>query len=280
MEGSQCEAIVDVAKDPVFENARIACVEAMKHSLLHGASTSKKKKTQFLMANGSHDIFLSHDIQLTNPSGLCRRLCYYCIHKFGIDDHMELYDTTDIEFERMVSDQGTTIWNYNERKAAEYKGKELFRPFIQCDDKDVVDCFDKYFMHLPPKPLEEEPRRLFLAPIKRPTTTVWFRHQNISSRTLQKWCKLMKPSMLEEGLDMQDTMNHPPGMLRCEGDCQKADENVNVSDIDLIDKHGNDKALLTGTSRNDLEIQSESREDGNEGNAEEDHDEDDLTDVD
>ncbi|KAI5062123.1 hypothetical protein GOP47_0022662 [Adiantum capillus-veneris] len=283
MEGSYSGAIVDAAKDTIFEKARIACVEAMKHSLLHGANTSKKRKTGILATNILHDMLLLDENQVATPSGLCRRLCYYCIHKFGIDDHMELYDTTDIEFERMVSDQGTAIWNYNERKAEKYKRKELFRAIIQCDDKDVVECFDKYFMHLPPKPLAEEPRRLFLAPIKRPTTTVWFRHQNISSRTLQEWYRYMKPRVLEDRHGMQDSMNQPPCLLRCEGDCQKGidvDENVNMPAMDMMDENGNDKATQSGTSGNNPEIQGDLGEDGNEGDAEEDRDEDDLTDVD
>lgn len=110
MQGSYDGPIVDAGKDLIFDKARIACIEAMKHSLLQGANESKRKKTDSGMVDISHDILTCEENQVTTPKGLCRRLCYYAIHKFGIDGHMELYDTTDIEFERIVNDQGNAVW--------------------------------------------------------------------------------------------------------------------------------------------------------------------------
>ena len=107
MQGSYDGLIVDAGKDLIFEKARIACIEAMKHSLLQGANESRRK-TDSGIVDISHDILTCDENQMTTPKGLCRRLCYYAIHKFGIDGHK--YDTTDIEFERIVNDQGNVVW--------------------------------------------------------------------------------------------------------------------------------------------------------------------------
>lgn len=172
IQGSYNGPVIDAGKDLLFEKARLSCLEAMKHSLLQGASANKRRKVDEVLPVLSEDILACVDNHITTPKGLCRRLCYHAIHKFGINGNMELYDTADVEFRRIVTDQGDIVWEYDEKRAEKYKSKELFRPVIQCGDKDVVECLDKYFMHLPPKPLEEEARRLFLAPIKRPTTNV------------------------------------------------------------------------------------------------------------
>lgn len=285
MQGSYNGPIVDAGKDLVFEKARISCVEAMKHSLLQGANESKRRKADDVMVSLSQDILSCPENQATTPKGLCRRLCYYAIHKFGINGNMELYDTTDFEFQRIISDQGDALWEYNEKRAEKYKSKELFRAVVQCGDKDVVECFDKYFMHLPPKPLEEEPRRLFLAPIKRPTTNAWFRHQNISSRTLLEWYRYMKPIPLDQAHAIKSPLHHSPCLLRCDRRCNEKetdlDTNLNLPAMDISDTHmTNAKTTHNGTSRDIVDVPGNTDEDSNEGHAREDQDEDDLTDVD
>lgn len=283
MEGNYNRPIVDAGKDLVFEKARIACIEAMKHSLLQGPSRSRKKLADSGMVDFSHDILMSDENQVTTPKGLCRRLCYYAIHKFGIDGHMELYDTTDIEFERTVTDQGNVFWNYNEKRAEKYKSKEMFRPIIQNDDKDVIECFNEYFKHLPPKPLQEEPRRLFLAAIKRPTTIVWYRHQNISSRTLQEWYRYMKPRVLDESHVMKGQLGQLPCLSRCEEDCEREgnlEDNINLPAMGIHDTIQSRKPTQAATSKKD-DDQSDMGEERNEGEAEEqDRDEDDVTEID
>ncbi|KAH9311496.1 hypothetical protein KI387_026531, partial [Taxus chinensis] len=188
--GSYNGPIVDASKDALFEKARLACIEAMKHSLANGAN-QKKRRTDEDHCLSEEEILQHQDSQSSTPQGLSKRLCYYVIHKFNIYGDMELYNTTDVEFQRILNENGEVFWQYDERRALKYKNKTLFREIKCCAEKDVVDCFDKYFTSLPPKPLEGEPRRLFLAPIKRPTSNVWFRHQNIGVRTLLKWYKQM-----------------------------------------------------------------------------------------
>lgn len=189
--GSYNGPIVDASKDALFEKARLACIEAMKHSLAHGANQKKRKRTIEDHCLPEEEILQHPDNQPSTPQGLSRRICYYAIHKFNINGDMELYNTTDVEFQRILNEEGKVFWQYDEGQAVKYKNKTSFREIKCCGEKDVVDCFDKYFTSLPAKPLESEPRRLFLAPIKRPTSTVWFRHQNIGVRTLLKWYKQM-----------------------------------------------------------------------------------------
>jgi len=152
---------------------------------------------------------------------------------------MELYNTTDVEFQRILNEEGKVFWQYDEGQAVKYKNKTSFRDIKCCGEKDVVDCFDKYFTSLPAKPLESEPRRLFLAPIKRPTSTVWYRHQNIGVRTLLKWYKQMCCPDCHPVLDTSNcsTDQQPEPLLRTscstagDGDGPRSRTNLNMSSL-------------------------------------------------
>lgn len=236
--GSYNDPIVDASKDALFEKARLACIEAMKHSLAHGAN-QKRKRTVEDHCLPEEEILQHPDNQSSTPQGLSRRICYYAIHKFNIIGDMELYNTTDVEFQRILNEEGKVFWQYDEGQAVKYKNKTSFRDIKCCGEKDVVDCFDKYFTSLPAKPLESEPRRLFLAPIKRPTSTVWYRHQNIGVRTLLKWYKQMCCPDCHPVLDTSNcsTDQQPEPLLRTscstagDGDGPRSRTNLNMSSL-------------------------------------------------
>lgn len=236
--GSYNDPIVDASKDALFEKARLACIEAMKHSLAHGAN-QKRKRTVEDHCLPEEEILQHPDNQSSTPQGLSRRICYYAIHKFNINGDMELYNTTDVEFQRILNEEGKVFWQYDEGQAVKYKNKTSFRDIKCCGEKDVVDCFDKYFTSLPAKPLESEPRRLFLAPIKRPTSTVWYRHQNIGVRTLLKWYKQMCCPDCHPVLDTSNcsTDQQPEPLLRTscstagDGDGPRSRTNLNMSSL-------------------------------------------------
>lgn len=237
--GSYNDPIVDASKDALFEKARLACIEAMKHSLAHGANQKKRKRTVEDHCLPEEQILQHPDNQPSTPQGLSRRICYYAIHKFNINGDMELYNTTDVEFQRILNEEGKVFWQYDEGQAVKYKNKTSFRDIKCCGEKDVVDCFDKYFTSLPAKPLESEPRRLFLAPIKRPTSTVWYRHQNIGVRTLLKWYKQMCCPECHPVLDTSNcsTDQQPEPLLRTscstagDGDGPRSRTNLNMSSL-------------------------------------------------
>lgn len=236
--GSYNDPIVDASKDALFEKARLACIEAMKHSLAHGAN-QKRKRTVEDHCLPEEEILQHPDNQSSTPQGLSRRICYYAIHKFNINGDMELYNTTDVEFQRILNEEGKVFWQYDEGQAVKYKNKTSFRDIKCCGEKDVVDCFDKYFTSLPAKPLESEPRRLFLAPIKKPTSTVWYRHQNIGVRTLLKWYKQMCCPDCHPVLDTSNcsTDQQPEPLLRTscstagDGDGPRSRTNLNMSSL-------------------------------------------------
>ncbi|KAJ7517921.1 hypothetical protein O6H91_21G046100 [Diphasiastrum complanatum] len=193
LQGNYAGPIVDMNRDIMFEKSRLACKEAMKHSILNGGNLHKKQKICERLLTEEH--VLQHPAnQTTHALGLVRRLCYFAIHRFHIYGCMELYDTTDLEFRRAVDEKGVDYWEYDERRAMHYKSKTVLRDSVKSYDKKVIDCFDKYFAHLPSKPLEREPRRLFLAPITNPRSSdIWYRHENISARRLSKWYRSMGP---------------------------------------------------------------------------------------
>eukprot|EP01018_Ginkgo_biloba_P038779 Gb_09098 [translate_table: standard] len=124
-------------------------------------------------------------------------------------------------------------------------------------------------MSLPAKPLEGEPRRLFLAPIKRPTSNVWFRHQNIGARTLLKWYKKMCCLECHPELDSANCSSVQQSASLLRTSCQTAGNsrgsnsrtNLNISSADgsaigqirIAEKH-------SAEFENSVEISSESDE--------------------
>ncbi|XP_057857544.2 uncharacterized protein LOC131066721 isoform X3 [Cryptomeria japonica] len=104
--GSYNGPIVDASKDALFEKARLACIEAMKHSLANGANQNKRRRTDEDRCLSEEEILQHQDNQPSTPQGLSRRICYYVIHKFNIYGDMELYNTTDVEFQRVLNEKG------------------------------------------------------------------------------------------------------------------------------------------------------------------------------
>jgi hypothetical protein len=115
--GSYNGPIVDASKDALFEKARLACIEAMKHSLAHGANQKKRKRTIEDHCLPEEEILQHPDNEPSTPQGLSRRICYYAIHKFNINGDMELYNTTDVEFQRILNEEGKVFW---QRKMSKY----------------------------------------------------------------------------------------------------------------------------------------------------------------
>ncbi|XP_024515377.1 uncharacterized protein LOC9653486 isoform X1 [Selaginella moellendorffii] len=206
LQGKYDGPTVDASKDIIFEKARLACLEAMKYSIIHGGSAKKRRVND--RGPASEEDILHHPAnQTTHAHGLARRLCYYLIHRFRIFGYMELYDTTDLEFRRSSDEKGNIFWEYDERRAMKFKNKEVFREIVRSFELDVVECLDKYYMHLPSKPIEDEPRRLFLTPISKPRSNVWFCHQNISAKTLRSWYRYMAPTSKGSTIPQNHTLN-------------------------------------------------------------------------
>ncbi|XP_002980847.2 uncharacterized protein LOC9657615 [Selaginella moellendorffii] len=184
---------VDLSRDSLFERARLACLEAMKYSKSHGGNVKRRKKPDEWIPAPEEDILCHPANQVTDPYGLLKRLCFYVIRKFHVHGHMELYYTTDVEFKRFGNGDGTATWEYDEKRAANHKRKSSFREPVSCSESDVVLCLDKYFFHAPPKASASEPRQLFLAPIGKPESNVWYRNQIMNLKTLRGWYRYMGP---------------------------------------------------------------------------------------
>lgn len=72
-------------------------------------------------------------------------------------------------------------------------------------------------------------------------------------------------------------------ICRCDGDCEKGanlEDNLNLRAMDIDDTIGNTKPAQAETSRNNLDVRREMGEERDEGEPEQDHGEDDVTDVD